>query len=197
MKGMKRILVSLVLALALTLIGVSPALAATSDTVTVNATPVFISMTVTEASWTVNAGGDSKTRKNTTYYWTDANNGTSPSGVIDGTECGGSLVNTSNVATDITITCTNFTGGDAWTNSGTTTNGANAYSMVSWFVGDTYTAWGTGPVVVKASAPNVAKNALGATTSIEFGIGILTPTADPASGTAQSATLTVTAAEDA
>jgi hypothetical protein len=183
----------------------APAFALTyEDTVTVNATPAFIGIAVTEAAWTVNGGGTSLTAKNTWYYAHVTNTTVEPDddsdADVDDGDCLLNLTNTSTVATDITILCADFVGGDAWTNGESkSANGANAYAMASFFSGDACTAgWtvGTDGVAVMKTGAAVHKNSLAATTAIKFGIGIKTPSDDPTSGTAQAATMTVTAVAD-
>ena len=51
---MKRLIISIVMAVTLLVIPVSGALAATSQNVTVTATPAFISISNTPTTWTVN-----------------------------------------------------------------------------------------------------------------------------------------------
>lgn len=192
---MRKTLLAILLAVALVVVPAAGVFAATTDTVTVNATPVFISIAVTQASWTINDGGDDLIRKDTEYYATVANTTTPPSATVVNADCFFDLNNSSTVATDITLTCTDFSGGDNWTNAESKTNGANAFAMLSYFVGDSWTNFATSGVVVKKSGSSVGKSDLAATTGIKFGIGFDSPTGDPTSGAAQSGTLTVSAAE--
>jgi hypothetical protein len=191
----KKTLLAILLALALVVVPVGSVFAATSDTVTVNATPAFISIAVTQASWTINGGGDSMIRKDTEYYATVTNTTAAPSNPVVNNDCYFDLVNSSTVATDITLTCTDFSGGDAWTNAESKTNGANAFAMLSYFSGDSWVDFATSGVIVKTSGSDIGKSDLAATTSIKFGIGFDSPTGDPTSSTAQSGTITVSAAE--
>lgn len=192
---MRKTLIAILVALALTVVPAAGVFAATSDTVTVNATPVFISIAVTEASWTINGGGDGLIRKDTEYYATVANTTAAPGNPVDDDDCYFSLTNSSTVATDITLTCTDFTGGDNWTNAESKTNGANAFAMLSYFSGDSWTNFATSGVIVKKSGSSVGKSDLAASTGIKFGIGFDSPTGDPTSGIAQSGTITVSAVE--
>lgn len=191
----RSILVGIIMAI-VGMLGFSlPALAATSDTVTINATPAYIGIAVTEAAWTVNAGGTSLTTKNTKYYATDTNTDAEPAhNPVTDADCLLNLTNTSNIHTDITITCTDFSNGDAWTNEESKSNAANGFAMISWFTGDAWVDFATSGVIVKKSGSSVGKSDLGEGDGIQFGIGIFTPSGVPASPTAQSATLTVSAA---
>ena len=194
---MRKAILSVVLALVLLFAFAVPVFAATSDTVTVNATPVFISIAVTEDSWTINDGDDDLIRKDTEYYATVANDTTTPTvGTVVDNDCLFNLTNSSTVATDITITCSDFSGGDAWTNAESRTNGANAFAMLSYFTGDTWANFATSGVIVKTSGSDVGKDGLGASTGIKFGIAFDSPTADATLGDAQSGTITVSAVED-
>ena len=194
---MRKAILSIALALMLLFVFAVPVFAATSDTVTVSATPVFISIAVTEASWTINGGGDSLIRVDTEYYATVANDTTAPTvGTVVDADCYFNLTNSSTVATDITIICSDFSGGDAWTNAEARTNGANAFAMLSYFTGDTWADFATSGVVVATSGSAVAKDGLAASTGIKFGIGFDSPTGDATVAGAQSGTITVSAVED-
>ena len=193
---MRKAILSVVLALVLLFAFAVPVFAATSDTVTVNATPVFISIAVTEASWTINDGGDDLIRVDTEYYATDANDTTAPGSPVDDADCFFTITNTSTVATDITLTCGHFTGGDTWQNSETRNNGADTFAMLSYFTGDTWVNFATSGVVVEVSGSAVGKDGLGSGTNIQFGIAFDSPTDAPTIGGAQSGTITVSAVED-
>jgi flagellar basal body-associated protein FliL len=64
----KKLLISIILAVALLLIPVSGAFALTSQNVTVTAAPAFISIANTPSDWTINGiTGSGKIVPNTTY----------------------------------------------------------------------------------------------------------------------------------
>ena len=125
---MRKFIASLVLALMLITALTVPAIAATTQDVTITATPTFISISNAPSTWTINGiTGDSKMDLDTVYYANPLGDTTVPSTTVVDGECRFTLTNTSNVATDITVNCGHFTGGDAMQNSDDGSNGANAY----------------------------------------------------------------------
>lgn len=85
-----------------------PALAATTQDVTVTATPTYIALTNSQATWAVGTVAVSST-----YWWTsDTEAPAEP--FVDG-DMKSTITNTGSVAEDIDIKVANFTGGDGWT----------------------------------------------------------------------------------
>lgn len=195
---MKRIITGLLLALVLVAMSVMPAFAATSDDITVTATPTFISISITQNTWTINGiDGDSKVDKNTTYYSNaDGASGdvTAPSATVLAVECYFEVTNTSNVITDLTANLPAFTGGDAMDNidTGYATNDADSFGASTYIEGAT---WPTGHVILKAATSAAMKEDLAATTAQKFGVAIKMPSGDWTSGSAMTGTITVTATE--
>lgn len=191
---MKKLVVSLTLSLVLLLAASLPALALTSDDVTVTATPEYIAITSAPTAWTLNGiTGTSVILVDTTYYANLLGDTTVPSSTVVDAECRFTITNTSSVAIDITVTWGSFTGGGAdMTNSDDGSNGATNFGAYSWFSGDTY----SGKVVIKSSGSAVGKDALAATTDIKWGAEILTRTDVWTSGSSSTSTLTVTATAD-
>jgi hypothetical protein len=129
----KRILVkvgAVVLSLALCLGFAVPALAATSAAVTITATPTYIAMTNSEASWAVGTVATSGT-----YWWTSDSNAPEEPFIDD--DMKSTITNTGSVAEDIDIKVANFTGGNGWTIS---TDDSPAEDEVSIRAGITGTA---------------------------------------------------------
>jgi len=193
----KKLIISVVLAILLALIPASAVLAQLSQDVTVTATPAFISITNAPSTWTINGltGGSGVILVNTTYYANPeaGGNTTAPSSTVVDTECNFTITNTSSVAIDITVTWGSFTGGDAtMTNSDAGTNGATTYGAYSWFSGDLY----ANKVIIQSSGSAVGKDGLAATTNIKWGAEILTRTGAWTGGTSSTSTLTVTATAD-
>lgn len=199
LKTHKRLLsVLLAVMLVISVVGLTaiPALAATTATITVTATPSFIAIAIAQNTWTINGiDGSGKIAINTTYY----SNGTGASGdvtapnnpVVDG-DCYFEIANTSTVATDMTANMSDFAGGDAMTNinTGYANNGANQYGASTYTTG---AAWPAGAVILKSSASAALKASVGATTNVFFGIAIKTQSGAWASGTNETSTVTVTA----
>lgn len=190
----RRILVGVLLAMVLTLTPALPTLAASSDDITVTATPAYLSITVSPDTWAPNdIVGDGVTPKgsiapDTVYYANPLGDATVPSDpVVDG-ECRFTLTNASTVATDVTINFPDHTGGDASTNSNTGANGATTFGAYSYCTGMTYS---TGKVVAQASGSDPMKENLAATTNIKFGLTYESQTNEWTSGTAMSSTVNV------
>jgi len=176
----------------------STAFAATSATVTVTATPSFISITIAQSTWTINGiDGSGKIAPNTTYYSnaTGATGDVTPPSatVVDG-ECYFMVDNTSSVVTDLTTNMIHFTGGDAMQNidTGYTTNGANAFGASTYISG---AAWPGGAVILKNAASAAMKVDLAATTDLYFGVAIKTQSGAWSSGSNMTSTITVTATD--
>jgi len=104
---MKRIL-ALLATLAIFFGVALPVGAATTQDVTITATPTYIALTNDTATWAIGA-----VAVNTTYYWT-ADDLVPAEPLVDG-DMKGTITNTGSVAEDIDIKCANFTGGAGWT----------------------------------------------------------------------------------
>lgn len=84
------------------------------------------------------------------------------------------ITNSSNVTTDQTIgvTTSSWSGGVGWTHSDTATAGANTAGLKANRGG----SWGSGDVIVKYSSPNYIYENCPASTSYDFGLGLVAPT---------------------
>lgn len=190
-----KLVFSVLLSLALLLsLPVSQVFAATEDTVTVTATPAFISCSNAPGTWTLNdIVGDGVSPKgtiapDTMYYSNPLGDGTAPSATVVDGECRFTLTNTSTVTTDVFITVGDFSGGSAnMTNSNDGSNGASSFGAHSYCTGMTLASW----VVCKASGSAVTKEDLAPTTDIKWGLGIETQTGAWAGGTSSTATITI------
>lgn len=202
-KNLKRIALALTLALLLTIPFASPVMAATSEGVTVTATPAYVAMSNDPDTWTLNdIVGDGVSPKgtiaiDTIYYSNPYGDGASPATeqdsegadtVIAG-ECRFTITNTSTITTDVFVVIGSFTGGSAnMTNSDDGSNGATAYGAYSYCTGMTYS---TGKVVCKSSGSAATKEDLAPTTDIKWGLALETQTDAWAGGSASTATMTV------
>lgn len=191
-------LVGILVALSLVLLPATQALAATSEGVTITATPAYVACTNDPDTWTLNdIVGDGVSPKGTIapdtfYYSNPLGDGTVPSDpVVDG-ECRFTLTNTSTITTDMFVVCSNFSGGSAdMTNSDDGSNGATSYGAYSYCTGMTYS---TGKVVCKTSGSLATKEDLAPTTDIKWGLAIETQTNAWAGGSSSTATATVSLA---
>ena len=193
---MKKLIIGLALAVLLVASLTIPALAATSQDVTVTATPSYIAISNDPATWSVGdvaAGTTARLTINTAYYSNPLGATTVPSDpVVDG-ECRFTLTNTSSVAIDLTVNIVHFTGGDAMQNGDTGSAGVGSFGSYTYCTGMTYS---TGKVICKNSGSTVLKDALAATTNIKWGIMLTTQTDAWTSGSAMSSTATITATAD-
>lgn len=105
---MRKTLIAILLALALTVVPAAGVFAATTADVTVTATPTYIAITNTEASWAVGNVDES------TKYWWTADDLAPAEPFVDG-DMKSTITNTGSVAEDIDVEAIDFTGGLGWT----------------------------------------------------------------------------------
>ena len=186
---MKKILLSFLLAVALVLVPVAGALAAT-DTVTVTATPSFVGISNSPSDWTLNSiTGDSIIDSNITYYANPGGDTTAPSTTVTDGECYFTLSNTSSENTTVSIDISDFTGGsDPMVNSNSGTNGAGTFGAYAWYSGMTY----SNKVVAKSTGSEVLCSSLAANTDLKWGMEITTQSDAWTGGTSSTATITIT-----
>jgi len=104
------------------------AYAATTQTVTVTATPTYIALTNSENAWAIGV-----VLENTTYHWT-ADGLITAEPLADG-DMKSTITNTGSVAEDIDIKCADFTGGVGWTLSADETPAANEINLRAGITG--------------------------------------------------------------
>jgi len=191
-KGMKRLLISVILVIALLVLPVSGVLAATSQQVTVTAVPGYISIAETQTTWTINGiTGNGFMSTNTTYYANPTGDNITPSATVLDTECYFTITNTSSVNCTITVNFSDFTGGDAMTNGDSGSAGATTFGAYSYHEGMTYAA--DKKVAQTTGSPAWSDNLTSDNTTLDWGVEITTQTNDWTSGTAMSGTVTITA----
>ena len=196
MKKFRRSLVATVGVLALLIAmwgGVIPVGAATSQNVTVDATPAFIGIANAPGTWTANGiTGGGFVAPDTVYYANPLGDTTAPSATVVDAECRFTITNTSTVAIDLTVNIPDFTSGDAIANSDLGTNSATEFGAYSWYSGMTYSS----KVIAKNTGSDVMYDGLAATTDIKWGAEIEFQTNAWSTGTAMSSTMTITAVAD-
>ena len=111
---MKKVLFSLLGVLTIVLIPSASAFAATTADVTVTATPTFIAMTNSEATWAIGT-----VAANTIYWWTAAGTAPDPE-PFEAADMKSTITNTGSVPETISVHAHDFTGGAGWTLHGTT-----------------------------------------------------------------------------
>jgi hypothetical protein len=182
MKTLKLRILSIALVLAFTLIPVGSAFAATTADVTVTATPTYIALTNSEATWSIGAVAESAT-----VYWTSA--GTAPAEPLVAGDMKSTITNTGSVAEDISVHAHNFTGGVGWTLHGTTVN-SNVVVLSAGATGDANIA--AMRHLVDTTPQNLATD-LAAAGTIKWCMELRTGTFTD--GVAKSATVTLTASQ--
>lgn len=187
----KVLLVAVLLALVVAVtLPVNIALAATAQNVTITATPSYIAISNSPATWTVNEYGTSVLTIATEYWSNPLGDTTTPSDpVVDG-ECRFTITNTSTVIIDLTVNFPHFTGGDTMQNSGTGSGGVGTFGAYSYCTGMTYS---TGKVVADNSGSGFMKENLAATTDIKWGLSCDTQTDAWTSGDDMTSTVVITA----
>jgi len=168
-----------------------PIFAATTQDVTVTATPAYISIANDLSTWTVNGLTGSGVIAPATEYWSNPLGDTlTPSDpVVDG-ECRFTITNSSTVITDLTVNFIHFTGGDAMQNSGTGSGGVGTFGAYSYCTGMTYS---TGKVIADNAGSGPMKEDLAVTTNIKWGVSCDTQTDVWTSGDDMTSTITITA----
>jgi len=197
----KKILAGLMIAVLLTVGLVTPTMAATSQSVTVTATPAYVAIANTPNTWTLNGvKSDGFILVDTIYYAIDATgtaDTTGPGATVTDADCRFSLTDTSSVNITLKVTMEDFAGGSVnMANSESGLNGATSYGAYSYYSGMTYTAKkvvkkvaniGTTDVMYTSTSPGGA--------DIKWAVQVETQTDAWAGGTASTATLTITAAK--
>lgn len=173
-----------------------PALALTSQDVTINATPAYMSISNAPINWTINDVADAGSKsilKDTIYYSNPLGDTTTPTvgGAVDA-ECRFTITNASTVAIDLIVLFPDHTGGDACANSNTGANDTTKFGAKTYFTGQASGAW----IIAKSAGSDVGKDALGATTNIKWGLVYESQSNDWTSGDLMTSTVTLTATVD-
>lgn len=191
---MKRLGLTIMLVMVMLLTIAFPILAATSQDVTVTATPEYIAIANAPGTWTVNEYAGSSVIAVDTMYWSNPlGDTTTPTvgGATDG-ECRFTITNTSTVDIDLTVLFPHHSGGDASTNSDTGANDTTAFGAKSYFSGQASGAW----VIAKNAASDVGYDALTALTDIKWGLQYESQSNAWTSGTSMTSTVNIAATAD-
>lgn len=127
---MRKLILSVLLAVVMVMAFALPVFADADDTVTITATPTYIAMTLTPSSptWAL-----STIDENATYYWT-ADDLVPAEPLVNG-DMKNTITNTGSVNEDFNIKCANFTGGAGWTLSADETPGENEINLRAGITG--------------------------------------------------------------
>lgn len=193
---MKRLVISFIVAMALVIIPVSVALAATSQDVSVTAQPGYIAISNSPAAWVINDVADATGKYiavDTIYYSNPLGDTSIPSDPIVDGECRFTVTNTSGIATNIVVNFPHHTGGDASENSDLGTNDTTKFGAYA------YTSYGslnyssTGKVIAKNTGSDALISSLPATTNFMWGLAYESKSDAWGSGTAMTSTVVITA----
>lgn len=114
MKMSKLCILPILLAMILAFVPTGSVFAATTADVTVTATPTYVAMTNSEATWAIGA-----VLENTSYWWTTDSNAPAPE-PFEAADMKSTITNTGSVAEDFSIHAHDFTGGVGWVLHATT-----------------------------------------------------------------------------
>jgi len=178
MKRFRKLLVSLALALMLVLSFSMPVFAQSTTDVTVTATPTYLSISNTPTTEALGMLAASSTT------WAI---GTAPADPLVDAGCTFTVTNDGNVAENIAITATDFTGGVGWTLASAV--GSNTVVMKAGKSGDAHSAMVV--VATTGGANFISALAASATKKWEFNLSTGTFT----DGVAKSSTITLTASQ--
>lgn len=174
---MRKILVTLIVLMCL-LVPTAVAQAATDASVTVYATPSYMSIDVRHAGGTsYNFGGPTGGIVAGETYWTSTNTTTAPDFPLHTSNCSFKVSNNSSINIAITITSTNWTsGGDDWFVSQTNppSAGENIFAL---YAGAEGTASEGDMVPVRFSVPWVLHTTSSAGDAFAFEMKLVAPTA--------------------
>ena len=189
------VLMGLFLATGVVLGNTLPAFADDHAHITITANPLFLSITNTPNTWTMNDLVNHKAvHTGTTYYSNPLGDTTAPPATVNDSSCRFTVTCSTNATTcDLTVTVGNFSGGGlAMTNSNAGTNGATEFGAYSWYSGMTYSS----KVIAKDTGSTAMyTTGLAADATLKWGIEILTRTDAVTSGGASTSTATITATE--
>jgi hypothetical protein len=210
---MKKLMLSLLLAMMMVLVFVVPVLAdaGSSQEVEVTATPALLAIANTPGTWAPNdIVGDGVTPKgtiapDTPYYTNPLGDELSPAllgddedpiTTVDISECLFAITNTSSVAINLTVNFPDFANGDAMANAnadhtGTETS-AGSDTFVAWSYYEGMLLYGTNKVLAKATESEPLITDFDSA-SLGWGLELQTQTDDWTSGTAMVSTVTITA----
>ena len=190
-----RILASLVLVVGV-MLGMSATVFADDHAhITITANPLFLSITNTPNTWTMNGLVNNKAvHTDTVYYSNPLGDTTAPPATVNDSSCRFTVTCSTNATTcDLTVIVGNFSGGGlAMTNSNDGSNGATTFGAYSWYSGMTY----SNKVIAKdAGSTALYTTGLAADATLKWGMEIETRTDAATSGAASTSTATITATE--
>lgn len=190
---MKRLIISLVLALALLMIPASGVFAGTTANVDVTAVPSLVDVSISNASWTINGiNGNGAIEANQTYYSQKTQGETTVFGdPVLTANCWNVVTNNSTVNITLKADMADFAGGTVPMTNGDGTQGANAFAAWVCAAGSN---WSTQKQIMKTTNSTVFWTSSSAGDDIEIGFGVQTQSGAWSDYTTQTTTILLTAA---
>lgn len=190
---MKKLVISVVLAVALVIVPASGVLAADTATVTVTAVPSYIDISIDNTAWTLNGiSGSGALDINTTYYSQASGDETTTFGdPVTAVSAWHSVTNSSGINITLKSDMSNFANGTVPMTNGNGTAGANAFA--AWVCeADGVADWSTDKVVMQTSGSTIFWTSSSAGDDIKVGFGVQTQTGAWTDATSQESTITLT-----
>jgi hypothetical protein len=189
---MKRLILTIFTTTAIGMLLAAGVLAAVPAKVTVRVLAAPVAIGNSPNAWRINGiTGNGVISTNTTYYSNPRGDTVPPAATVADGDCFFTLTNNSTNEIQLIVTMTDFTGGDAMTNCGTGSANATGFGGYAWASGVNYAS---GKQVLLKTNSIPIDNALSPFSSIKWGLTLSTRTNDWTSGTAETATVTITAA---
>ena len=158
----------IVVLIALFLVAPALVMAATTASVTITATPIYIAITNAPSSYDFGSVNTSATPSTTAGYFT--------------------ITNTSTTSTNITIWGTDFTGGSGWTLATAGAPGSQIAGMYAGIVSGSFN------ITVTTTTTTVLKSSLAALINQTWHLKLMCPTNTPTDGAQRTSTITISAA---
>ncbi|MBA7625534.1 hypothetical protein ES703_32965 [subsurface metagenome] len=192
---MKRLVISVIVAMALVIIPVSGVLAATTAEVTVTAVPSYVGITIDNTAWTLNGiSGSGLLAKDTTYYSQATLSETTAFGdPVLAANCWHTVTNDSSVNITLKGDMSVFSGGTDPMTNGNGTAGANAFA--AWVCeADGVADWSTDKVVMDTTGSGTFWTSASPGDDIKVAFGVQTQTNAWDQADDQTTTILLTAA---
>ena len=189
---MKRLIISVILAMVLLVLPAGGVFAASTATVNVTATPSMIEISINNPDWTINGiSGTGLLDVDTFYYSQASQSETTIFGEpVSAANCRNLVTNSSTVDITLKADMANFSSGDAMTNAG---DGANAANVYAAFVQAAGSNWSTAQIM-ETTGSTVFWTSSSPGEDIEVAFGVETQTGAWGSGTSMTSSILLTAA---
>ena len=187
---MKKLVISVVLAVALVIVPASGVLAVDTAEVTVTAVPSYIDISISNTAWTLNGiSGSGALAINTTYYSQKTQSETTVFGdPVLIANCQNLVTNSSGINITLKADMSNFANGTVPMTNGNGTAGANAFAAWVCAAGSNWSA----AEVMQTSGSTIFWTSSSAGDDIDVAFGVQTQTGAWTDATSQESTITLT-----